>query len=87
MNDVLVESFDLSGVQIETTVTVTDIRNKKVVDEHISYFLRSACENPFKVIGFDIQFSLNDSRRGGGCLESKCANLSFCNDIQVLSFG
>lgn len=76
MNDVRIESFDLNGCQIKTTVI--DIRNKIVVDEHISSFLRSAYENGNKVIGFDIQFSVSDDFQNECHFRSRCANLNFC---------
>jgi hypothetical protein len=78
MSHVRVESIDLDGVIIKTTEI--DIFNKEAIDDHISFFLRSAVKNETKVIGFDIQFSLlsnNDSFLGNS-LDCKRANLNFC---------
>ncbi|KAL5069006.1 hypothetical protein RYX36_019893 [Vicia faba] len=78
MEDGSVESFDLNGVQIKTTVI--DIMNKKMIDEHISSLLRSATENRTYVIGFDIQFVFNTKTYNHykASYQSRCANLNFC---------
>ncbi|XP_058761162.1 protein RISC-INTERACTING CLEARING 3'-5' EXORIBONUCLEASE 2-like [Vicia villosa] len=79
MDKVRVESFDLKGVKIKTTVI--DIPNSKAIDEHISSLLHSASENRTKVIGFDIQYYLigdTYSKYRRNCYESRCANLNFC---------
>jgi hypothetical protein len=79
MSHVRVESIDLDGVLIQTTEI--DIINKDAIDDHISFFLRSAVENETKVIGFDIQFSLLSNKNNGYVVASnlhcKRANLSF----------
>ena len=52
MYDSQVLSFELNGTEIKTTVT----NEKKVIDEHISSFLRPTDNYGTKVIGFDTEW-------------------------------
>ncbi|KAK2403444.1 Werner Syndrome exonuclease [Trifolium repens] len=68
----LVESFNLNGTSIKTTVT----SKREVVDNHISAFLRSSSDsnNKTKVFGFDTEWIVHNPDTSS----SKCAALHLC---------
>ncbi|XP_027189993.1 uncharacterized protein [Cicer arietinum] len=81
MATVHVESFHLNKVRIKTTVT--DISKKKVVDDHISSFIRTLNKKRVKVIGFDIQF-VPTTNRVNGTFDLQCAVLHLCDGFSCL---
>ncbi|XP_058761177.1 protein RISC-INTERACTING CLEARING 3'-5' EXORIBONUCLEASE 2-like [Vicia villosa] len=77
-----VETFQLNGVHIETTVTST----QQDIDDILWSFLRPENHNGSKVIGFDVELSMyenkvseNETRDG-----SECATLHLCNGQSCL---
>lgn len=77
-----VETFQLNGVHIKTTVTST----QKDVDDILWSFLRPANYSGPKVIGFDIELSMIEDKVSEEETreDSECATLHLCNGISCL---
>ncbi|CAI8584691.1 unnamed protein product [Vicia faba] len=77
-----VETFQLNGVHIKTTVT----SRQKDVDDILWSFLRPANYNGPKVIGFDVELSMCEDKVSEEETrdDSECATLHLCNGISCL---
>jgi len=77
-----VETFQLNGVHIKTTVT----NKQQVVDNLLLSFLRPTNYNGPKVIGFDVELSMFENKVSEEEIydNSECATLHLCNGQSCL---
>ncbi|RHN45606.1 putative ribonuclease H-like domain-containing protein [Medicago truncatula] len=81
MHDTKVLSFELNGMEIKTTIT----DQKKVIDEHISSFLRPTDNHGTKVIGFDTEWrKIIDKDQDGTNSRTKPGTIQLCDGHSCL---